>query len=117
MAEPAYAAQLEWIGGTDDSWHTPTNWAPIEVPGQEPIQRVPQEGDAVLILDTTHGANVRLENDSAALASLMLGNGFELNTHGHVLSVAGPTTLAGSGTMLGVAPRLWESNHLPVCSA
>jgi hypothetical protein len=112
-AASACASQLEWIGGTDNLWHTPTNWAPIEAPGQEPIQRAPQEGDAVSILDTTHGTTVRLDADSAMIESLVLGNGFELNMDNNVLEVAGPTTLAGSGTTLAVLPRVWESDHLP----
>jgi hypothetical protein len=112
-AASACASQLEWIGGTDDLWHTPTNWAPIEMPGQDPIQRAPQEGDAVSIVDTTHGTRVRLDADSALLERLALGNGIELNTDNHVLSVAGPTTLEGSGTTLAVDPRLGQSEHLP----
>ncbi len=78
IAPPTLGEQLTWIGGTDTSWHTPTNWAPIVAPGKDPIRRIPQDGDTVLISDTTHGTLVQLDGDSPRLAGLHIAGGMEL---------------------------------------
>jgi hypothetical protein len=111
LAPPAaWSAQLEWIGGTDNSWHTPTNWAPIVVPGEDPVQRVPQDGDTVLIADTTHGNFVRLDGGSSRLAGLTIENGFELDANSHFLHVedggAGRTVIRGDGSRLSLSTNV-----------
>jgi hypothetical protein len=96
----AQAAEISWIGGTDELWSTPTNWSPIEI-GDPPqmIQRVPAEGDDVLIADATNGFRVFLDADTALLDSLTL-SGMRFDASGYLLNVAGATTVEEGHLMI-----------------
>jgi hypothetical protein len=100
------AEELVWIGGAGNSWHTPENWAPIDVLGEDPIQRIPHEGDTVVLADTTHGRTVRLDGDSPRLAGIEIASGMELDTNNHLLLVddsgLGATVIRGERSQLTV---------------
>lgn len=100
---PARGAELTWIGGTDNSWHTPANWAPIEE-GDPPqlVQRVPRDGDKVNVASDS-AQPILLHGDTADLGSLTLGGG-ELDTNEYTLKVNRWATVNG-GAVLSIRTR------------
>lgn len=79
-------AQSTWNGTTDSAWATATNWAP----------GLPASGAAVIIADTTGGANTLNLDTSRAIGLLTYGNtGTRISAFTLATSAANTLTLNG----------------------
>ncbi len=82
-----------WSGAVNTSWHIGGNWTNGQVPAS---------GDAAII--NGGPANIFLNGDSAALASLFLSGNLALSNNGHFLNV---TNGAAVATITGVDSRIF----------
>ncbi|BBO36248.1 hypothetical protein [Lacipirellula parvula] len=93
-APAARAVDKSWNAADSDSWSNAARWTPAGAPGAADVVRL---GNLPGVVNHT----VFLNQD-ATIAGLQISNGMALQNEGHVMIVAGDTTLSGDNTRLNV---------------
>jgi hypothetical protein len=103
-AEGASAADIQWNGGFNDSWHQEFNWDFFGSPFS--IRRVPTNSDTATLATPANDV-VRLYGDTAMINGLTVQNRIDLLTNGFRLLVddgGAATTLLSGNALLRVDP-------------